>query len=67
VNVIGKQFQVIVAQSMGLEQVSIAVDWGKLTPQNTKSGELYARKTVSGVGDCTIYFAGGPQKGKSNM
>jgi hypothetical protein len=67
VNVIGKQFQVIVAQSMGLEQGLHRFDWGKLTPQNTKSGDLYARKTVSGVGDCTIYFAGGPQKGKSNM
>jgi hypothetical protein len=67
VNGIGKQFQVIVAQSMGLEQGLHRFDWGKLTPQHTKPGDLYARKTVSGVGDCTIYFAGGPEKGKPNM
>jgi hypothetical protein len=67
VNVIGKEFQVIVAQSAGLEQGLDHFDWGKLTPENTKSGNLYAQKTITGVGDCTIYFAGGPTKGKSNM
>ncbi len=67
VNVIGKQFQVIVAQSAGLEQGLDHFDWGKLTPENTKSGDLYAQKTITGVGDCTIYFASGPAKGKSNM
>ncbi len=67
VKVVGKQFQVIVAQSAGLEQGLDHFDWGKLTPENTKSGDLYAQKTLTGVGDCTIHFAGGPPKGKSNM
>jgi hypothetical protein len=65
VNVLGKQFQVIVAQSMGLEQGLHRFDWGKLTPE-TKSGDLYAQKHVASVGDCTIYFAEGPEKGESN-
>ena len=67
VNVIGKQFQVIVAQSAGLEQGLERFDWGRLTPENTKSGDLFAQKTIAGVGDCTLYFAGGPEKGKSSM
>ena len=67
VNVIGKQFQVIVAQSAGLEQGLERFDWGRLTPENTKSGDLFAQKTIAGVGDCTLYFAGGPEKGKSSV
>lgn len=55
------------AQSAGLEQGLERFDWGKLTPAKTKSGDLYAQKTISGIGDCTIYFAAGPAKGKSNM
>ena len=67
VNVVGKQFQVLVAQSAGLELGLERFDWGKLTPGNTKSGDLYAQKTIPGVGDCLLYFAGGPTKGKSNV
>jgi hypothetical protein len=67
VNVIGQQFQVIVAQSMGLEEGVHRFDWGKLTLENNKSGHLFAQKTITGIGDCLIFFAGGPTKGKPNM
>ena len=66
VNVVGNQFQVIVAQSAGMEQGLERFDWGKLTPENTKSG-LQAQKTVAGIGDCVIHFAGGPTKRNFNM
>lgn len=66
VTVFAKQFQVIVAQSAGLEQGLERFDWGKLTPENNKAGELYAQKNISGVGDCVIYFAAGPTTFTSN-
>ena len=68
VNVVGKQFQIIVAQSMGLEDGLNRFDWGKFTPETNKSGELFAQKNMGGaIGECVIYFAAGPTKGKSNM
>jgi hypothetical protein len=62
----GKQVDFIVAQSAGLEVGLDHFNWEKLTPQNAKSGDLYAQKSITGLGDFTIYFAGGPAKGKSN-
>ena len=67
VKVIGKEFQVFVAQSAGLEVGLERFDWGRFTPENTKTGELFAQKSIAGVGNCLIHFAGGPPKGKSNM
>jgi hypothetical protein len=67
--VVGKQFQIIVAQSMGpVEDGLMRFDWGKFTPENNKSGELFAQRNMGApIGECVIYFAGGPTKGKSNM
>ena len=69
VNDLGKQFQIIVAQSMGpVDDGLMRFDWGKFTPENNKSGELFAQRNMGGqIGPCVIYFAGGPTKGKSNM
>jgi hypothetical protein len=64
---VAKQFQVIVAQSMGLEDGLMRFDWGKFTPEKNKSGELFAQRDLGGdIGECVIYFAGGPTKQKSN-
>lgn len=67
--VVGKQFQIFVAQSMGpVEDGLMRYDWGKFTPENNKSEELFAQRNMGGaLGECVIYFTAGPTKGKSNM
>jgi hypothetical protein len=62
-----KEMQVIVVQSAGLEKGLEKFDWGKMTPQKTSAGDLYAQKLIPGVADTTLYFAAGPPKGKSNV
>lgn len=63
VNIVGKDFQVIVAQSAGPDQGINRFDCGRLKPQNTKSGDLYVQRTVIGYGECTVFFAAGPPRG----
>lgn len=67
--VVGKQFQIFVAQSMGpVEDGLMRFDWGKFTPENNKAGELFAQRNMGApLGECLIFFAAGPTKGKSNM
>ena len=67
VRVADKQFEVTVAQSAGLEVGLDHFNWGKMTPQSNKAGDLFAVKTWPGLGEYTIYFAGGPPKGKPNV
>jgi hypothetical protein len=57
-----KEIEVKVAQSMGLEGLHHLT--GRMTPQKNAKGELFTHKILS-VGDTTMYFAGGPTKGKS--
>jgi hypothetical protein len=64
VNVHMKQFEIIVAQSMGLEEGIHKFSWGDMTPQKNAKGELFTHKVISGAGDTTMYFAEGPAKGK---
>jgi hypothetical protein len=60
-----KQFEVVVAQSMGPEVGIHSFSWGDMTPQKNAKGELFTQKYIAPIGDTIIYYAGGPEKGKS--
>ena len=66
VKIVGKDFQVIIAQSAGPDQGISRFDCGRLKPLNTKSGDLYVQRTVGGYGECMVFFAAGPPRGASN-
>src|SRR5262249_54957810 len=44
-----KQFETIVAQSMGLEVGIHLFSWGDMTPQKNARGELFTHKVISGA------------------